>query len=354
MSQGTSYNLAAFDLNLLVAFDALMRERSVSRAASRVGMSQPGMSNALRRMREIFNDELFVRSSEGMVPSGTARVLAETICPGLSQIRSGLQSKMFFDPAETTRRFVLGNTDGGSMFGFPRLARSLVKEAQFASFHVVDIGSGDLLNRLLAGEMDMAFGVSRIGHPNISYLSLAEFSYVVIADRDNELLRGRALTIEDIARLPHVAFAGSAVEDRIDETLARHGLERRIAVRLPHLWAVPSLVAGSDMIAIIESAVVDLSPDARDRIVMFDDPLGLPPCSTGIMWNTRNDDDPAHRWLRRKILELVARDAGKPRMDRIGRLSTSDDGLAPAVPYDFDTPMNVWRPVGGWEKPEAE
>jgi DNA-binding transcriptional LysR family regulator len=304
MSRQRTYSLASFDLNLLVAFDAMMQERSVSRAASEIGISQPGMSNALRRLREIFNDELFVRSSEGMVPSGTALMLAEMIRPGLSQIREGIQQNIAFDPARTTRRFVIGTTDGGSMLGLPRFARWLLAECPKASLQVVDIGAGDLVDRLLAEEMDLAISAPEISHPAITYRMVMTFPYVVIVDGGSEVARSGALTVEDIARLPHVTFTASPIEQQLDGLLAERGLTRRVAVSIPHLWAIPSMVAGSNMIAILEAGVVQTSPH-RQNVAVYDDPLGLPPSRAGLAWNARHDNDPGHRWLRERILALA-------------------------------------------------
>lgn len=298
------YNLARFDLNLLVAFDALMQERNVSRAAERVGLSQPAMSNALRRLRDIFHDELFVRTGRAMAPTGTAVELAQAIGPALGQIRTGLQSGLSFDPKTSTRSFAIGFPDIASVGVLPQLVRLLRREAPGVDLEVVDIGPDGGVDLILTGRIDLSFGVSVSSRAEISRQTLGEFEYAILIDEDNERLRKGRLTVADIAELPHVAFAPVSDIAEIDERLARHGLKRRIAVSVPHGLSVPRAVAGTDLIAFMEQRVVDVAADMG--LAVCPDPLNLPKRRVDMIWHRRQDRDVGHAWLREQVAEQMA------------------------------------------------
>lgn len=293
------FNLAGFDLNLLVAFDALMTERHVSRAAERVGLSQPAMSNALRRLRDIFQDELFLRSGRSMVPTGVAVELDQTIGPALGRIRTGLQTGLHFDPKTTKRSFTLGFPDIASVGLLPQLSNLIRREAPEVNLEVIDIGAEGGIDLILSGRIDLAVGVSFSQHPEISQQFLGKFEYVVVIDKNNERSKKGQLTITDIAELPHVSFAPISDISEIDERLARHGLARRIAISVPHGLSVPRAVAGTDMIAFMDESVITVASDLG--LAVLPDPLDLPRRRVDTIWHRRQDNDPGHMWLRHQV-----------------------------------------------------
>lgn len=298
------YNLAGFDLNLLVAFDALMIEGNVSRAAERVGLSQPAMSNALRRLRDIFKDELFLRTGRAMVPTATAIELAQTIGPALGQIRTGLKSGLSFDPASSRRTFILGFPDLASVGLLPQFSRLLRSEAPEVNFQIIDVGAQGGEELVLAGRMDLAVGLSFSTRSEISRETLGDFEHVVILDRNNPRLRDGRLTVADIAELPHICYAPSSETVEIDERLARLGLKRRIAISVPHALSIPRAIVGTDLIAFTEQGVTAVAADFGLAVVP--DPLGLARRRVDMIWHRRQDSDPGHRWLRRQVAAQIA------------------------------------------------
>lgn len=308
------YNLATFDLNLLVAFDALMAERNVSRAAERVGLSQPAMSNALRRLRGVFQDELFVRTGRAMVPTGTALELAQAIVPALGEIRTGLRAGLGFDPASTRRSFILGFPDLITVGVLPHLARFLRRHAPGIDVEVIDAGPDGRSDLVLAGRIDLSVGLSLEPGPDLSHRTLGTFDYVVLVDAHNERLRDGRLTIADIAALPHVSFAPLADVTEIDRKLAAHGLKRRIAVSVPHGLSVPRAIAGSDLVAFMEANVASAAVDLG--LVVLPDPLGLPRRRVDMIWHRRQDRDAGHAWLREQVVEQMGRNQSAWQNDR--------------------------------------
>lgn len=292
-------NLAGFDLNLLVSFDALMTERNVSRAAKRVGLTQPAMSNVLRRMRGIFNDELFYRTSEGMMPSSTAVALAEAIAPALAQIQSGLDMQLQFDPLTTVRSFVIGMQDIGSVGMMPMLSRLLRRDASNLSVEVVNAGP-DAAEKLVKGQIDMAVGAAFHERADLSHIDLARFPYLVVADRNNRQVEGPSLSIEDFVNLPHVACA-DVDSDWIDAALAKRGLKRRVIISVQYSQAVIPAILDTDLIAVLPGPTVQVSGQGH-RLTVCPDPIGVPQYTIQVVWHRRHDDDAGHRWLREQIV----------------------------------------------------
>lgn len=300
----TAVNLARLNLNLLIAFDALMLERNVSRAARRIGLSQPAMSNALRRLRTALGDELFLRTGREMMPTAAAIELAQTVGPALGEIRAALQSQLSFDPQVSKRSFVLGLPDIVSVGLLPELSRLLRSQAPGVNVEVVDVGPDEGFELVLTGRADLAFGVSVPSHGEVSQQHLGDFAYVVVADARNERVRDGRLTIADIAELPHVSFAPMSDIAEIDARLAQHGLKRRIAISVPHGLSVARAVAGTDLIAFMEPDVIAVSGDLG--LVVVPDPLDLPGRRVDLIWHRRHDHDASHEWLRQQVARLMA------------------------------------------------
>lgn len=295
-------NLAGFDLNLLVAFEALMAERSVSRAAGRIGLSQPSMSNLLRRMRAIFEDELFYRTAEGMMPSATAIALSEAVTPALTLIRSGLDTQLRFDPRTTDRSFAIGMPDVGTVAMMPILGKLLRRQAPNISIKAVGTGGIDIAKALTNGDLDIAVGEALQDYPQLTRAPLSSFPYFWVADRHNPAVKDGRLSPGDLARLSHIADSDLGPMDAI---LAERGLKRRVALWIQHSQAVIPTILGTDLIALLPSPTIIIS-QLTDRLAICPDPLGLPLFKVETVWHRRHDTDASHRWLREQII-LAAR-----------------------------------------------
>ncbi|MBP1292505.1 MULTISPECIES: LysR family transcriptional regulator [Bradyrhizobium] len=304
-------NLAAIDLNLLVAFEALMEERHVTRAAERIGLAQPSMSSALRRLRALFADELFLRAGAGMQPTEKALALAGPIGEALRQIRSALVPDQGFDPAIARRRITIAATDYGDLVVVPELTRLLRIEAPGIDLAVRPLTDATVaLAKLERGELDALIGGHLPESPRCVRHRVFEERFVCVRDtaRTN---RSERLSLKDYATLPHALFSaagGDSLPSVIDALLARHGLKRRVAVTLAHVVAVPFAVAGTDLIATMAERVARRFTHLAD-IAVVAPPIDIPAFAIDLIHPSRAARDPALRWF----LDAVDRCAGRLR-----------------------------------------
>jgi DNA-binding transcriptional LysR family regulator len=299
-------NLAAFDLNLLVAFEALFEERHVSRAGAKIGLSQPSMSHALSRLREIFEDELFTRGPGGMLPTARAVELAQHILPGIGQLRAALNERGEFNAKKSERRFVIGLNDLGSFSVLPRLAPRVRALAPGISLTVINVGARDALEKLISGEVELACGVFSDLPPGVDSCKIASMETVCLSDRRNPRLDGRALDLQAFLELPHVQVAVNADPGiQIDAELAALSLRRRVTLVVPHFLVVPRAVVGTDMIGVFDAKTLRALghwPHLRTDPL----PLLLPEPGVSAIWHRRSASDPGHRWLRELLAASVS------------------------------------------------
>lgn len=241
-------NLARVDLNLLVVFEALLIERSVSRAAQRLGLAQPSVSNALNRLRLLFADDVFIRTPQEMRPTPRALELAEPVVDALQQVRAALIPPAGFDPATSTRTFTGAAADNAD-FALALVGKRLSEAAPRAVFNVISLaGSATTYSMLDEGSLDIAIGLFRAVPKRFSIASLYWERYVCIADHEHpDLLDG--LTLDKLAALPHLAVTRDA--GMIDAALASRGLRRRVTMQVPFFTVVPYLIQGSRLLAVV-------------------------------------------------------------------------------------------------------
>lgn len=292
-------NLAAVDLNLLVAFEALMEERNVTRAGQRIGLAQPSMSSALTRLRVLFGDDLFARSASGMQPTARALSLAQPISEALGQIRGVLGPGSAFEPATARRRFAIGVTDYGALVVVPPLVKALRQEAPGVDLAVRPItDAAESLAGLEHGVVDALIGGHLPGSARVTRQKLFEERFVCIRDAGAAGSHA-ALTADDYVRLPHALFSssgGDGLPGAMDGILARHGRKRRIAVMLAHVVAVPFAIAGTDLVATMAGRIADrFAAGAGVAIVPL--PYDVAPFAIDLLHPRRAMADPALRWL---------------------------------------------------------
>lgn len=300
-------NLQSIDLNLLLVFEALMEERNVTRAARRVGLSQPAMSNALSRLRRTFDDPLLVRTSSGMTPTPAAQSLIEPVRAALLQLRAALEEKPAFDAAASRRAFRFLASDYVEVILLAPLAREIRREAPLSSIRVhrpTNVFQPPS-TASLADSFDIAVGF----FPDALSLDAAirsevlfEEDNVCIASGDHPSIRGK-ISIRQYASSGHVAvFYKSEGPGVIDTLLAQKGLARRVAVQSPHFSSVPFLVAGSDLIATVPRRLAQRFAKSLGLQVLAV-PFAMPPFRLAMLWHQRMDADPAHAWMRALVIE---------------------------------------------------
>jgi LysR family transcriptional regulator, mexEF-oprN operon transcriptional activator len=299
-------HLSRFDLNLLVAFDALLAEGSVTRAAERVGIGQSAMSHALGRLRRLLKDELFVRAPEGMKPTPRAVSLAEPIRITLSAIQEMLLQGQGFDPAEAERTFLLGMPDSIEVVLLPRLLAHLEAEAPKIRVRVRSIDRFEVLEQLDRDRLHLGIaGLLTEGTIHHKRRRLYVTNYLCLYD-PARLSLAPPLTVEDYLAVSHVL--GSPRGDAhgvVDDALASLGLRRTIAVVTPHFAAVPFLLKGARLLSTVPERPARLFAE-QFGLATSPVPVPLPDSDVSMLWHASYDHDPAHRWLRGTVARLAA------------------------------------------------
>ena len=295
-------NWGAFDLNLLIVFDAVMQERSVTRAGSRIGLSQLAMRHALNRLRYMLKDELFVRTPEGMVPTPRAEALAQPLRDALSEMQFALEPAAF-DPAASDRRFVLAVNNYAAVVLAPPLVAAVSAAAPAVRLDLRPSGTLDIGDRLDRGDLDLTIG--SIDSPGERFASapLLEDPFVMVMRRGHPASR-RKLSAEDFAALPHLEIS-SRREDTgfIDHWLAERGFARSITLRAPYLSAAPILVQ-SDLVATLSRRIAQ--EFVRSHPLQISElPYDWPCARTVMVWHRRLDRHPAHCWFRDLLISVA-------------------------------------------------
>jgi DNA-binding transcriptional LysR family regulator len=296
-------NLAGIDLNLLVVFDALMTDKSVTRAGERIGLSQPATSNALARLRSLIKDDLFIRTAAGLRPTPIAIALHQQLRPSLQQIQAALLEQSTFDPATSDRVFAIGMSDYVEFTLLPSLMQKLQTLAPGIG---VQIRSGDrdkLLSLIDSNEIDLACGVFPEQIAWHQEQQLLQESYICVC-RKNHPVIGSSLSLEEYLSVSHLLV--SVKEDRIgrvDALLAEQNLKRHIALSTPHFLTVPFILAQTDLVATLAHRVaLTFAQDLKLKLLPL--PFLMPAFSVSMRWHRSTETSPACQWLRSIALQV--------------------------------------------------
>lgn len=302
-------NFNALDLNLVRVFDALMRERSVTRAGERIGLSQPAVSAALNRLRHVFNDPLFVRQGNEMVPTPRAQDLAERARVALFEIEEMVRSVRGLDLATLDRTFTLLGADFFAMHLMPHLARRVATVAPGVRLRFLDSARGDVARLLLDNAIDMALERPLEMPEWISSTLLFHSPFVMIASAANaalaDLAEGDVLPLDRFTRLPHaIRSIDGTLSGMVDAALAEHGVARSVRLALPQFQSVAYAVAASDHIAAVPE---QFARRVRGEIGLktFALPVPVPVPTINLYWHSRNDRDGTHQWMRGMVRDAV-------------------------------------------------
>lgn len=299
-------NLSRLDLNLLVAFDALLSEGSVTRAADRIGIGQPAMSHALRRLRDLFKDDLLVRAGEGMRPTPRALALAGPIRDALAMIQGTLLQDRAFDPSEADRSFAIGMPDSIEVPLLPPLMALLEEVAPRIKVRISPIDRFDVLEQLDRDRLHLGVsGLLTEGGAHHKRLRLYTTGYLCLFD-PARLPFVPPVTLDEYLSVPHVL--GSPRGDShgvVDDALALLRLQRTIAVTTPHFAAVPFLLKAARVISTVPERPARIFAE-RFGLTACPVPLALPGTGVSMIWHSSYDRDPAHVWLRQVIARLAS------------------------------------------------
>lgn len=293
-----------YDLNLLPVFVALMEERSVTRAAERLGMTQPALSNALARLRTTLRDPLFVRERYGVRPTQMAEELAPVIADALARIEDAIIGQQEFDPAQATRLLTIAPNSRLEFVLVPAIVARLRDLAPGISLRLTPYGSDLAETGVISGTTAMVLG--RIVDPpdNLVVQHLMDESLACVVRADHPEI-GESISREQFERLKHVnVLPPGRLRAGLFQALQRQSLKRDVVVSVTHFLAVPEIVAVTDYCATLPRLICrHLAQDPRLKVLPTPVDLGTFPVE--MAWHVRYRQDPAHRWLRSLVGEVA-------------------------------------------------
>jgi DNA-binding transcriptional LysR family regulator len=309
-------NLFALNLNLLPILDALLGERSVSGAGRRLGMSQPAVSSALAQLRVLFDDELFVRSGNAMVPTERALSLAAPLRSALITLADALAPSATFEPKTLRRSFVIVTTDFVAFVLLPRLLARLEREAPGIELQIRAWPHHRVSPELDRGDADLMLGFYSDLPPRHFDQVLFEDRFVCAVRKGHPRVKGK-LSLSSYLELSHVLVSHDReARGVVDEALGERGLERRIGLRVSHFLLVPPILAETNYVAALSELIA--RPFARRLpLQVLPSPVPLPVAYVRQVWHARTHNSPAHVWLRATIAE-VARGVAQAKNDHSG------------------------------------
>lgn len=293
------------ELNLLMVFDAIMTERSITRAAHRLSMTQPAVSNALSRMRVAWKDELFVKDGRNIQPTLHAQNLWNQIREPLSSLTEAVDPKSF-DPATAKRTFRVAVNDIVVDMAWAELRCTFEKEAPGVNIHAVPYTIVNSDQVLEDAEVDMVIGATGVISSTFRAEYLFSPIFVCIMNNDHPLAKAE-LSIEEFAAADHLLVSLSGdITGYTDQVLLQHGLSRRVAVTVNHFSSVANLIKRSDLICVIPISAVANEIIAGD-ISATKPPLELMPQQISTIWHKRQDRDQGLIWLREHFKRIISR-----------------------------------------------
>lgn len=305
LNNGVSMDLREIDLNLLVVFNQLLLDRSVSTAAVKLGVTQPAVSNALKRLREVFKDDLFLRTSKGMEPTPYALHLAEPVIYALNTLQSAFSRRDSFDPATSTRKFQIAMTDIGEMYFMPPLMEALAQQAPHVSISTLRPNTGNLQEDMESGTVDLALGL--LPHLKAGFFQrrLFRHKYVCVFRKGHPVARS-PMSLKQFCELSHVGVvAANTGHGEVDSLLERSGIARKMRLTVPHFVAVGHILQTTDLIATLPERFAERCVGPFD-LVATPHPVRLPDIAINLFWHAKYNRDPANVWLRQLFVELFA------------------------------------------------
>ena len=299
-------NLRSIDLNLLTTFAAVFEEGSQARAAMRLGISQPAVSNAMTRMADVVHARLFIAGAGGVVPTPAAQRLYPRVHKALALIRAGIADERKFDPLVTERTFTMAIGYGGGTWTGPKVLAWIAEAAPKAMLKVGSIRDQDsIVLALRSGTVDLAIDYVEPRDPELLSTQLKEQAAVVIVRRGHPRLRGRItraqLESEKLAVATQHHPPGSVPELKSLQFALRHNA----VIELPTALALPAVVAATDLFAIVGARVAAIYAEPLG-LVVHKLPYAIPPLRTWLYWHESHDSDVAQRWFRQGVRRALA------------------------------------------------
>ena len=289
--------LSEIDLNLLLVFKELIELKNVSKVALALNISQPGVSNALKRLRVVFNDELFMRTAKGMEPTAYALSIESSIRDALELLRSALNQTQEFDPLISNKRFCIAMTDLGEIYFMPKLMKLLAKEAPGITVSTVRNSQIDLQEEMADGRVNLAIGLLPQLKTGYHQKRLFKQRYVCMY-RDGHVFNGKSLTLPRYRDAEHViVVSGGTGHALVDQLIEAKCPGRNIKLVVPHFVALGHILQSTDLVATVPEIY------AQESLKPFNlkyqaHPIQLPEIDINLFWHSKYHKDPATQWLR--------------------------------------------------------
>ncbi|MGV0878238.1 LysR family transcriptional regulator [Martelella sp. FLE1502] len=295
--------LRSMDLNLLLVFDAVYSERSISRAAVRLNLSQPAVSNALARLRHAVGDPLFKREGSGMIPTARAKMLRDPIRQALELLERGFRSDEEFDHQHSTREFVIAVEDYGETVLIPRFIDWLADVAPGIHIEIRPELSSSLTRELREGTVDLALDYFALRGEGFESKCVLTEDLITLSRIDHPTI-GEQLSLDTYLDLQHVVITPRRKSrPMIDLALDKRGLKRKIALTVPHFLSMPAVVQRSNLLATLPRRMAYIYAD-HFRLKTYTPPVRTPQFPVFMIWHDTLNDDPAHRWLRNHLMAI--------------------------------------------------
>lgn len=290
------------DLSLLVALEALIDARNVTRAAERLGLTQSAMSHRLKRLRALLGDPILVPGRGGLVPTPRAEQIAVPVRRGLDELRTAVRSDRGFDPKTSTRTFVVVSADFAEFSILPRVLAYCTEHAPLTCAEMREPWPG-MLDALERGEVDLLVGPNTPALPGLVRKQIASEPLMCAVRRGNPHVK-RKLDLDTYVDLRHLVIAptGANAVGIVDAALTKKNLTRVVAMRIPHFIGAPFIVASSDLVVTAPASLLRHAATFLP-LTLYPPPLALERSRSSMTWHQRMHDDPGNRWLR----ELTAR-----------------------------------------------
>jgi DNA-binding transcriptional LysR family regulator len=301
-------NFLTLDLNLLRVFDTVMTEQNLTRASSRLAMTQPAVSNALRRLREALGDELLIRTAHGVKPTPRAEELWPIVRRSLSDLEAAVTSDQSFDLSTARNTFRMAMADATAALWLPSLVRSIEREAPRLTIRMAQLTTREPRPMLLHGDIDLAIGffpgvVAQLASGQgttvspIRHQQLYSGRYVCVMRKNHPLAR-EELTLDAYCSANHllVSFSGRA-HGLVDEALSQLNRERRILLTVNQFFTAGRVVASSDLITVLPRHLI-ASTGITSALITRELPFAMPSVHIDMLWHERDTRNPAHKWLR--------------------------------------------------------
>lgn len=296
-------NLKETDLNLFIAFDVIYTEKNLTKAGQVLGITQPAVSNALSRLRELFDDELFIRTSKGMIPTPVANQIINDVRSALSLIQNTISETEKFDPSTADMTFKISIGDSSEYRLLPLLIKELAEVAPKIKVETYLTPRKDAPRELASGTIDFSIDPPVHSDPHLKHEKIYEEDYVMIVRKDHPILEKKEITIQDYLDLSHIHISNRKTGlGHVDMTLYRLGLSRDISLRAQHFLVAPYIVEQSDL------AITTTKGFAVDRNLAWRElPFEIDPLVLHLYWHEAKHSDTSSKWMKELMLKTYGK-----------------------------------------------